>query len=159
MVLTLLLLAGIPIARNFDLLSAGDGSDAVTQASVELPDQPSGDFVVLMNNSLHQDTMDDWAIFFSGDELPVIFEDIQCITAYGDVSGQQMAERYQIQLPENQMTLRSEDPTLLASKAEAGYIDTVIFSQEMADAVGLSEDHLRDVTLIRVKGKAGTDES
>ena len=151
-VLALVLLAGVPIARNFDLFAKGDGSDAVTQATVELPDQPSGDFIVLLNTSIHQDTIDDWTAFFTGEDMPVIFEDIKCLTAKGDVTGQQMAERFQLQLPENQMELRSEDATLLASKSEAGYIDAAVFSSEMADAISLDVGDGSGVAVIRVKG-------
>ena len=150
-VLAATLLAGLPIARNFDLF-AGGGSDAVTQATVELPDQPSGDFIVLLNTSMHEDTLDDWTAFFTGADMPVIFEDISCITAKGDVTGEQLAERFQLQLPENQMQLRSEDATMLASKAEAGYIDAAVFSSEMADAIGLSVEDRSGVTVIRVQG-------
>ena len=36
------------------------------------------------------------------------------------------------------MTLREENPTLLVSKAENGYIDVAIFSKEMADSLNLA---------------------
>ena len=134
----LMLLAGLPILTHFDIFGSVSDPDAVSGASMELPDQPSGDFVVLMNSSLHKDTLEDWQLFFTGEDLPVIFEDIQCIVAEGDSGGQQLAERFMAQLPENQMTLRTEDPTLLVSKAEAGFIDVAVFSKEMAESFSSS---------------------
>jgi len=111
--------------------------DAVSSASVKLPDAPSGDFLVLINSDLHRDTLESWKSFFGDEEYDVIFDDINCIAARGDAAGIQFAKRALALLPENQMSLRTEDPTLLASKAEAGYIDVVIMSREMADAMRL----------------------
>lgn len=69
------------------------------------------------------------------------------------MTGILLAERMQAQLPENQMRLRSENPTLLVSKAEAGYIDVAVFSKEMADALKLkSSGQLEGVAVITVKG-------
>ena len=152
-VCALLILAGLPILTHFDFTASGQDPDAVSGASIVLPDLPSGDFLVLVNTAKHTDTMQDWTRFFRGEDFPVIFEDIRCIVAKGDAAGQQMAERLQAQLPENQMTLRTENPTLLVSKAEAGYIDVAIFSNEMAAALQLSPDP-GQVTVIRVQGEA-----
>ncbi len=147
----LFLLVGLPIMTHFRPGSA-QKTDAVSSASLVLPNQPSGDFIVLINTEAHADALDAWSSFFRGEDLAVIFDDIRCITAEGDAAGQQMAERYLAQLPENQMKLRSENPTLLASKAEAGYIDVAIFSREMADALKLSPDTAR-VTVIEISGE------
>lgn len=155
LVLVLLFLtAGLPILTHFDVFGGQDAADAVSQASVALPDQPSGAFVVLINNSLHPDTMEDWKAFFTdADELPVIFENISCIVAEGDANGRQLAERFQIQLPENQMTLREENPTLLVSKAEAGLLDVAVFSKEMAEALKLAPaEQLNGLTVIELTG-------
>ena len=154
-VIALFFLAVLPILTHFDLSGGQNDADAVSSASLELPDQPSGSFVVLINSSLHRDTLDDWTCFFRGDDLPVIFEDIQCIVAEGDASGRQLAERFMAQLPENQMVLRAEDPTLLVSKAEAGDIDVAVFSREMADLLQLAEPSaLNDVVTVSVQGGA-----
>ena len=122
---------------------------------MELPDQPSGEFLVLINTKRHADTLEDWETFFKGEEedLPVIFDDIDCLAASSDVTAMQLADRYLAQLPENQMKLRIEDATMLASKAEAGLIDVAFFSEEMADALSLAgEKDMKDVRVIRVKG-------
>lgn len=149
----LFLLAGLPILTHFSFSGAGQDADAATGASIELPDQPSGDFMVLVNRTLHPDTIDDWRDFFNDEEFVVIFEDVECLVSEGDVTGQQLAERFQAQLPENQMQLRAENATLLASKAEAGRIDIAVFSEEMAEALELSvSDKDENIAVIRVSG-------
>ena len=145
-----------PLAALTDVLKPGSDVDAVSSASLALPDQPSGAFYVLINTSKHADTLDDWRAFFTdAEDFAVIFEDISCLTAYGDVAGEQLAQRYQAQLPENQMLLRGEAPALLASKAETGFIDVAVFSREMAEALALSPGD--DVTVIEISG--GTDDA
>lgn len=124
-----------PCAVFLDIF-ADTPPDAVSQATVALPDQPSGDFTVYINNSLHEDTLDDWTLFFN-DEYAVIFDDISCITAAGDVSGQALADRFKAQLPQNQMNVRSEDAVLLASKIDAGLIDVAVISKEMGNVLNL----------------------
>ena len=148
----LMLLAGIPVLTHFDLFGTTGDTDAVSTASIPLPDQPSGDFVVLMRTSMHEETIDDWKVFFTGEDLPVIFDDISCLVAEGDVNGQQLAERFQVLLPENQMKIRTENPTLLASKVEAGYIDVAVFSREMADALDLSPEKAGCLTVMIITG-------
>ena len=148
------LLVGIPIATHFDIFR-GSGADTVSQATMELPDQPSGAFLVLINTQRHGDSMDEWRKFFTGEELPVIFDDIECAAASADVTALQLGDRYLAQLPENQMQLREENATLLVSKAEAGLIDVALFSQEMADALELADEgYLQEqgVTVIHVEG-------
>lgn len=147
----LFLLAGLPIWMLLGSYFSGEAADSVSSASIELPDQPSGDFIVLINSSLHKNSLQDWRSFFTDDDFPIIFEDIKCLVSDGDVTGKQMAERYQLQLPENQMTLRTENGILLASKAEAGVIDVAVFSREMADYLKLSPDESK-VTVINVSG-------
>ena len=61
------------------------------------------------------------------------------------------------QLPENQMQLSTEDPTLLVSKAENGYIDMAVFSKEMADALKLSVSN-DDISVIHIHGGTDDDE-
>lgn len=139
--LAVFLLAVLPICTHFDLLGAqaAGPADATTGASLQLPDQPSGNFIVLINTRLHEDTLEDWEAFFRDEDFTVIFEDVHCLAAEGDITGLQLAQRFQAQLPENQMTVRTENPTLLVSKAEAGAVDVAVFSQEMADALALAE--------------------
>ncbi|MBQ9276896.1 MAG: hypothetical protein IJ226_04825 [Clostridia bacterium] len=135
--LVVLVAIGVPTAVYFGLFEKGGEVDAVSRASVVLPDKPSGEFVVLINTARHEETVDDWRKFFTNSEFVIIFDDVSCLVAIGDSSGKQMAERFQAELPENQMKVTVVDATLLASKAEIGYIDIAIFSREMADAVGL----------------------
>ncbi len=126
--------------------------DAVASASVKLPDKPSGEFEVLINRRLHKDTLEQWVKFFRDGELDVIFDDLNCICAEGDVQGIQLAQRFQAELPENQLRLRTENPTLLISKAENSCIDVVIISKDMADAVRLaSQEKLKDTELIFIR--------
>lgn len=152
-VLMLALLVGLPLLTHTEVFGSGS-ADGVSGASIELPDQPSGDFVVLLKTDLHRDSLADWESFFHDDEdFAVIFEDVQCLVADGDATGMQLAERFQAQLPENQMKVRTENATMLASKAEAGYIDMAIFSSEMMDAMKIRTESISDtITVIHVAG-------
>ena len=132
--------------------TAEEQPDAVSGASIKLPDKPSGEYVLLLNRSLHEDTFDDWVAFFCDGELNVIFDDINCIASQSDADALKMADRLIAQLPENQMKLRTENPTLLVSKAENGCIDAAIFSKEMADAMKLRTDSDDNIACIIIKG-------
>lgn len=126
--------------------------DAVSGASVEVPDQPSGTFVILIRNDRHPLSMEDWTNFFQEKEVGVIMEDLSCLVDRGDPLGQEAANRYQLRLAENQMTVRQENGTLLVSKAEAGLFDVIILSREMADYYDYSRAAARpDVTEILVE--------
>ena len=134
-------------------LFGAEAPDAVSRASMELPEQPSGNFVILLNADRHRGTAEDWAIFFSGGETDVIMDDVACMTAEGDAAGIQLAERFQARLAENQMTVRQVNGTLLASRADAGVYDVAIVSAEMADALRLSTACGREGTVaITVQG-------
>ena len=152
---SLFVLLGLPslyYAKDLQAMYGGD-MDAVTGASLEIPDQPSGEYVVLLARDRHEDTLKEWTDFFQERPVGVIFEDLECITAAGDVSGRQMAERYQARLAENQLTLREENSLLAASKAQWGVFDVMVFSKEMADALQLEtvyEDP--DICVIPVVG-------
>ena len=149
----IVMLVVIPVTSHFDFFGAAGGTDDTTGASLEVPAAPDGEFIILVNNALHADSMADWEVFFSGEDLPVIFDDIECLVASGDPAGSELAERYRIQLPENQMTVRTEDGTMLASKAEAGLVDIAIFSEAMADSLQLDPSRAADsLTIIKVKG-------
>ena len=69
------MIAGIPAIRIISL--GGRDVDAVSQASIVIPDEPSGEFVILINESRHEETLSDWESFFYGSELPVIFETLR----------------------------------------------------------------------------------
>ena len=149
----LFLLVVLPVVTHVDLPFGKKTTDADTGASIPLPDQPSGSFFVLINTDLHKDSLADWRGFFRDEEFAVIFEDVSCLVARGDTGGLQMARRFQAQLPENQMKVREENPTLLASKAEAGAVDIAIFSKEMADHLKLkTKADLPGVAVIEVSG-------
>lgn len=151
--LLLIFIVGLPAAFNFDFFSGSDSVDTVSGASVKLPDQPSGEFIVLINRSLHDESLNDWISFFKDEDFVVIFDDINCIAAEGDTAGFQLAQRYQAQLPENQMKLRTENPALLISKVENGCIDAAVFSQEMAEALKLApEEKMKGITVVKVTG-------
>ena len=153
--LALLVTLGIPALAyiDFSTVLGGSDADAVSRASMELPEQPSGNFVVLLNREKHHGTAEDWATFFSGGETDVIMDDVACLAAQGDAAGIQLAERFQARLAENQMTVRQIDPTLLASRADAGVYDVIIVSAEMADAITLSTAYGRTKTaVITVQG-------
>ena len=131
------------------------GVDAVSSASLEVPDQPSGEFVVILNRGRHAAALDEWSDFFLEREVGVIMEDLSCMTAAGDVAGLQLARRYQARLAENQMTLRSENGVLVASRAENGLFDVIILSKEMADAFDYSSVYARpDALVLTVEGAA-----
>lgn len=152
----LFLTLGLPALLLVDWSALhGDGSsDGVSGASLVLPEQPSGEFVVLINEKLHPDTMEDWTRFFTNQPVEVIMEDISCMVVAGDQSGEQLADRYQARLAEHQMTIRRENPIMAASKADCGRFDVMILSREIAEGYRFStalDD--QDVSLISVKGE------
>ena len=131
------------------------GVDAVSGASMELPDQPSGEFVVIINRDKHPLTLDEWTDFFLENPVGVIWEDISVLAAASDPTGVQLAERYQVRLAENQMTLTKENGLLIVSRAENGLFDVIVLSKEMADAVDFSAVYARsDAAVITVRGAA-----
>lgn len=150
-IIAIVLLVVVPVVTHFDIFG-NDETDAVSSASIDLPAQPSGNFLVFMKTSKHAESLNEWKDFFNDDEFTVIFDDIRCLVTSGDVNGRQLAERFLGQLPENQMILREENPNLLASKVENGYIDVAIFSQEMAEALLLKTEGLSDITVFKITG-------
>ena len=127
--------------------------DAVSGASMDLPDQPSGQFVVIINRDRHPLTLDEWSSFFREEEVGVIMEDISCLAATSDPAGVQLARRYMARLAENQMVLTTENSLLVVSRAENGLYDVIVLSKEMADAVDFSEVYARgDAAVITVSG-------
>ena len=135
--LALFVVLGIPTIRYIDFSAAFSGdADAVTQATAELPEVPSGDFIVLINEEKHTDdeTLGQWKTFFEGGDAGVILQDIDCRVARQDAAGIQLADRFRQRLPENQMILREQDGTMLASMVEENAFDIAIFSRELGDA-------------------------
>ena len=128
----LIAILGIPFLHLYS--KAGGDTDAVTSASVIL-DQPSGDYIVFINKDKRKDeeTLKTWETFFSGEEISYVFEDIVCSVSDNDTAGYTMAQSFQSRLPENQMTIRKEDGTLMMSKAEYGKYDIIILSREAAE--------------------------
>ena len=109
--------------------------DAVASATMII-EQPSGDYVVMINPKLHSDAenLATWKKFFEGQEIDFLFEDISCVVADIDLSGLEIARSFQSRLPENQMSVRTEDITLMLSKAMADRYDIIIMSKEIFDA-------------------------
>jgi len=141
----LFIIIGIPVIVHFEEIKSRvstDSLDAISSASVVIPSKPTGEFYILINTDKHSDSVEDWEKFFTSDDVVVIFDDINCLVANTDANGLKVATMYQAILPENQMKLRTENPVLLASKAENGYIDFAIFSAEMATALELKVDLL-----------------
>ncbi|MBQ8151621.1 MAG: hypothetical protein IJ070_02520 [Firmicutes bacterium] len=137
-VLALFVILGVPTLKYVDLSAAfSGGTDAVTQATGEIPDAPSGEFIVLINEEKHGDTLDQWETFFSGGDAGVILEDIDCMVVNYDATGIQLAERFQQRLPANQMTVKKQDGTLLVSKTQEKAFDIVILSKEIGDVYSI----------------------
>ena len=151
-----ILMIGVPLWCTGYITSLfSDSADVVSSASVVL-DQPSGEFVVLINKELHknQENLDKWIKFFSGDvaedEILVIFEDVSCSVAETDSTGVDLAESFRSQLPENQMQVKQEDVTLVASRADNGFFDILVMSKEFADAYSLETAYGDNVQVINV---------
>lgn len=133
------LLAVLPfaLAGGFDRLS-GD-TDAVSSASVII-EKPSGRYTVLINRDRHRsaDDLAAWHEFFSGGDIGIIFDDIECVTLSGDAGALTLAQSFMSRLPENQMKVTSGDVVLTLSKAEHGRFDIMILSDEAAEKYGIT---------------------
>ncbi len=151
---SLFLMLGVPFFTSDYFKRMVEGTDAVSSASVII-DQPSGNYVVLLNLDKHtdQDNLAMWYDFFEGREIDFIFEDIDCMTAQSDINGTTMAQSYRSRLPENQMKLHTIDGTLMLSRAEYGKFDVIVLSEELADFYTASTVYDRDnVAVLHVKG-------
>lgn len=130
-------------------------ADAVSSASLEIPDRPSGSYVVLIRSDLHPQTLEEWTNFFTEKPVDVIMEDIHCFVDQADAAGREMADRYRLRLAENQMTVTEENGTLLVSKAENGLFDVIVLSREMADLQGYEKAMSRDdITTLLIESTA-----
>lgn len=134
-ILLMVITIGLPVYATGYPQRVLSGVDAVSAATVIL-DQPSGAYVVLLNRERHTDEekLATWVDFFGGKEIGFLFEDISCVVAVGDAAGLELAKSFQSRLPENQMSLRTEDATLLLSKVEYGKFDVVLMSKEAFEA-------------------------
>ena len=150
----LFLCLGIPALRYVDVpgLLSGD-ADAVSGATIDPPDSPSGEYLVLMNRNYREGSIPEWKDFFQERPVGVIMEDVSCMTALADPQGLQLAERYRLRLAENQMKVKSLDGVLLVSRAEQGLFDVIILSREIADYYDYTKVMERsDVETITVGG-------
>ena len=154
----IILIIGVPLLCTGYLSALISGSyDTMSSASVVLA-QPSGEYLVLINKDYHQDqeSLDEWKKFFSGsdeDELIVIFEDVAVSVAGSDAGGVQMADSLRSQLPENQMKVKSEDATLLLSRADNGLFDIIVMSKEFADGYHAQTAFKSNVEIVELKSK------
>lgn len=122
--------------RERPIVVAGTDMESIkltspSSASVII-DQPSGNYVILLNlDSMEED--DFWMDFFSGESVDFCFEDISCMTAKNDPTAITMAQSFQSRLSEHQMTLRTEDATLMLSRADEGKFQVIVLSEEIAE--------------------------
>jgi hypothetical protein len=147
-----LLLLGVPFLTTdyFKSLINGD-VDVVSSASVIIA-QPSGEYIVLINRDMHtdEDNLNTWIAFFSGEEISYLFEDISCSVIKGDEGALTMARSFQSRLPEKQMSVRTEDASLLMSRADNGLYDIIIISKEYAENYDATTAEGENTTLINV---------
>jgi stress-induced morphogen len=148
----ILFLLGIPFLSTdyFKTLLSGN-EDAVTSASVII-DQPSGEYIVLVNENLHTDNenLNTWISFFQGEEISFLFEDISCSVIKGDTGALNMAKSFQSRLPEKQMRIQQEDATLLMSRADNDKFDIIIISKEFANSYDVATAEGENTALINI---------
>jgi hypothetical protein len=148
----ILLLLGIPFLSTncFKTLLKGN-VDEVSSASVII-DQPSGEYIVLVNGSFHTDkeNLNTWIRFFQGQEISYLFEDISCSVIKGDIGALNTARSFQSRLPEKQMRIQQEDATLLMSRADNGKYDIIILSKEYANSYDVKTADGENTNLINI---------
>lgn len=115
----------------------GRSIDTIASATKTLA-QPTGKYVIYINKDLHdEESIKTWTTFFTDYEnFSFSMENIACAVARGDTGAQNMAASFQSQLPENQMQLTVENPTVLLSRMLYGKYDMVLLSQEFIDSYG-----------------------
>jgi hypothetical protein len=151
------LLLGIPFLTTDYAKSMRRGTvDTVTSASVVI-DQPSGNYIVLINQALHtdQENLNTWVDFFSGEEISYLFEDISCSVASGDSGALTMAQSFQSRLPEQQMSVQTENATLLMSRADCGKYDIILLSKEFAETYDMTT--MDSASAIRIDVTGGSN--
>ena len=147
--LSLFLLLGLPLLHFCQAGRLHPGADAVSSATLDLPETPSGDYVVYVNRQKHAGTMDQWRAFFSEEDYGVLLEDVHCLVIDGDTAGEQLARRYQARLVKGQMTLRRENGVLVASRLDAGQYDLAILSAEMAAVLIIDGPESAEAVIVR----------
>ncbi len=160
----LFLLIGLPLivsGKWHELVHAGEllsgKADAVSSATAVI-EQPSGEYVILINRDIHSDpaALEAWKAFFAEgdtDGIVDLFEDISCTVSSSDPAGLEAARSFMSRLPENQMKLRTEDVTLMLSKAEHGRFDVIVMSKEAAEsAKAYRVAELADAEIVCTKG-------
>ena len=147
--LSLFLLLGLPLLHFWSAGRLAISPDAVSSATIDLPDTPSGEYVVYVNRQKHPGTLDQWRAFFSEEDYGVLLEDVHCLIVDGDATGDQLARRYQARLVKDQMTLRRENGVLVASRLDSGRYDLVILSAEMAEVWKMTAPESAETLLIR----------
>ena len=161
--LSLFVILGIPALFFADWNRAyfiNDEVDAISGASLDVPDQPSGVYFVFVNKIYHPKTLEEWQKFFEEKPVDVIMEDISCQVLNSDSSGFELAQRYQARLAENQMKLKTEDATLVASKIENACFDVAIVSKDFSDIFSLEKVFTDpDVQTIMIEGEVKPDET
>ncbi len=130
--ISLMLLVGVPVFLSGYPARVMNGVDAVSSPTV-IVDAPEGEYVVLVNSDRHKDSLPVWKTFFEGGDIDFIFEDISCLSADTDPAGLETAKSFASRLPANQMSLRTEDMTLILSKALYGDFDVIILSGGCAE--------------------------
>ena len=125
---------GIPTLRYVDVGALLSGGIDTISSATTIQAAPSGSYTVLINKDLHTDeeTLAQWVDFFEGKDVSLIMEDISCVALSSDAAGLDMATSLQSRLPENQMSVRTENAVLALSKAEQGVFDTIVMSDEAA---------------------------
>ena len=152
--LSLLVILGVPTVLYKDFVFGGFGIDALSGATIELPDAPSGNFIIQMKvKDKYFTSAKEWENFFNERDYDVLMEDVNCLVAIGDESAYKLAERYMARLAVNQMKIRRENVMLTVSKAENRLIDILIMSEEYAEAYKLRLE-TEGIKTIKVEGKA-----
>lgn len=148
--LIIALTIGLPSAIYFKIFTPAD-EEAETGATYILPEKPSGEFVIMINEKRHPTSIDVWDDFFSERDYDPLSDKISCLTVSGDALGAELADRYSKRLFVKQMSIREENVILVLSKAELGLIDAVIMSADIADVYNLKTD-VDGLRYVRVKG-------
>ena len=137
---------GVPCwLGGVNLTALVSGSTDLVSSATAIQEAPSGHYTIFVNKNLHTDeeVLGLWKDFFAGKDVPLIMEDVTCVTANGDTAGIEMAQSLASRLPANQMKVRTEDGTLAISKAEVGRFDIMVLSSETAaslDTTSLERD-------------------
>ena len=130
-----MLLLAVPLLANVYVDALVTGWVDVVSEATEIQETPDTGYTVFINADLHPDAkvLADWETFFSGEDAPLIMEDISCRVIEGDEIGMDVAWSLQSRLPANRMRIRAEEGVLAFSKAEAGWFDVMVVSDECAE--------------------------